>query len=185
MARIPIATHETMPEDQRAVYDAFAEGRGGVPPTSPFALLCHIPEMARRLEDLRQYLRNEPSLAQDLQELAMLITARENDCLYIWNAHAAAARRAGLRDDIVDNLRDKKELTDLTPEQSLVVNLAREFFRTRKVSQETFEAGMSLLGLRGFMTLVNLMGTYAVLAINMNTWDLELPPGATERPLPV
>ena len=185
MARIPIATHETMPEDQRAVYDAFAEGRGGVPPSSPFALLCHIPEMARRLEDLRQYLRNEPSLAQDLQELAMLITARENYCLYIWNAHAAAARRAGLRDDIVDNLRDKKELTDLTAEQTLVVNLAREFFRTRKVSQETFEAGMSLLGLRGFMTLVNLMGTYAVLAINMNTWDLELPPDATEKPLPV
>ena len=65
------------------------------------------------------------------------------------------------------------------------MNLAREFFRTRKVSQETFEAGMSLLGLRGFMTLVNLLGTYAVLAINMNTWNLELPPGATEKALPV
>ena len=47
------------------------------------------------------------------------------------------------------------------------------------------KSGMSLLGLRGFMTLVNLMGTYAVLAINMNTWGLELPPGATEKPLPV
>ena len=115
MARIPIATHETMPEDQRAVYDAFAESRGGVGPTSPFALLCHIPEMARRLEDLRQYLRNEPSLAQELQELAMIVTARENDCLYIWNAHAAAARGAGIRDDIVDNLRDKKNSPTLPP----------------------------------------------------------------------
>ena len=185
MARIPIATHETMPEDQRAVYDAFAESRGGVGPTSPFALLCHIPEMARRLEDLRQYLRNEPSLAQELQELAMIVTAQgERLPVYLerprrrraWGWHPRRHRGQPER---------QEELTGLTPAQSLVVNLAREFFRTRKVSQETFEAGMSLLGLRGFMTLVNLLGTYAVLAINMNTWNLELPPGATEKALPV
>ena len=31
----------------------------------------------------------------------MLVTARENDCQYIWYAHAAAGRRAGLSDDLV------------------------------------------------------------------------------------
>ena len=44
---------------------------------------------------LNKYLRTESSLPKKIQELAMLVTARENDCQYIWNAHAASARAAG------------------------------------------------------------------------------------------
>ena len=115
----------------------------------------------------------------------MLTTARELDCLFIWNAHAAAGRGAGLRDDIVDNLRDKVELTGLSPEEATVVNLGREYFRTRRISKATFDTAQAQLGLRGLMTLVNLMGCYALLAINMNILEMELPDGATEVPLPV
>ena len=186
MARIPAVTREAIPAEQRDVFDAFVEGRGtGVPTSGPFSLVLHIPEMAKRLEDLRTYLRQEPSLPQRLQELAMLTTARELDCLFIWNAHAAAARGAGLRDDIVDNLRDKKELTGLSPEETTVLNLGREYFRTRRISKATFDTALSRLGIRGLMTLINLMGCYAVLAINMNILEMELPDGATEKTLPV
>ena len=186
MARIPAVTRDAVPEDQRGVFDAFVERRGqGVPTSGPFSLVLHIPEMAKRLEDLRTYLRQEPSLPQKLQELAMLTTARELDCLFIWNAHAAAGRSAGLRDDIVDNLRDKVELTGLSPEETTVLNLGREYFRTCRISKSTFDTAQAQLGLRGLMTLVNLMGCYALLAINMNILEMELPAGATEKPLPV
>ena len=77
--------------------------------TGPYSLLLHMPEMAQRLEALRTYIRGEASLPQKLQELVMISVAREMDCAYIWYAHAAAARQAGVRDDIVDNIRDKRE----------------------------------------------------------------------------
>ena len=51
---------------------------------------------------LNKYLRTESSLPKKIQELAMLVTARENDCQYIWNAHAASARAAGVSDATVD-----------------------------------------------------------------------------------
>jgi 4-carboxymuconolactone decarboxylase len=144
-----------------------------------------MPEMAQRLEALRTYIRSEESMSQKLQELVMITVAREMDCAFIWHAHAAAARQAGVRDAIVDNIRDKKALTNLAPEERVVVDFARELLQNRKVSQRTFEAAITHFGQRGMMTLTNLVACYAVLAYNMNTYELEAPAHPTEKPLPV
>jgi 4-carboxymuconolactone decarboxylase len=107
------------------------------------------------------------------------------DCAFIWHAHAAAARQAGIRDDIVDATRDKKPLPDLDPDERAVVNFTRELLQNRKVSQTTFDAATARFGRRGMMTLTNLIACYAVLAYNMNTYELEAPEHPTEKPLPV
>jgi 4-carboxymuconolactone decarboxylase len=144
-----------------------------------------MPEMAQRLEMLRTYIRNEQSLSQQLQELVMITVAREMDCAFIWHAHAAAARQAGVRGDIVDNIREKKALTNLNADELAVVNFSRELLQHRKVSQPTFDAAMARFGQRGVMTLTNLVACYAVLAYNMNTYELEAPAHPTEKALPV
>ena len=70
----------------------------------------------------------------------MLVTARENDCQYIWYAHAAAGRRAGLSDDLVNNLRDKRPLTGISAQESAEEEFGQEYFRTRRVSQAAIDA---------------------------------------------
>jgi 4-carboxymuconolactone decarboxylase len=144
-----------------------------------------MPEMARRLEALRTYIRGEASLPQQLQELVMIAVAREMDCAFIWHAHAAAARQVGIRDSIVDAIRDKKPLPDLDPDERAVVNFTRELLQNRQVSQTTFDEAISRFGQRGMMTLTNLIACYAVLAYNMNTYQLEAPEHPTEKALPV
>jgi 4-carboxymuconolactone decarboxylase len=161
------------------------EGWGGRPNVGPYSLLAHMPEMAQRLEALRTYIRAEESLPQKLQELVMLTVAREMDCAFIWYAHAAAARQAGVRDDIVDGMREKQDLANLDPDELTVVTFAQELLRHRKVSQATFDAASSRFGPRGTMTLTNLVACYAVLAYNMNTYELEAPAHPTEKALPV
>jgi 4-carboxymuconolactone decarboxylase len=141
--------------------------------------------MARRLEALRTYIRGEASLPQQLQELVMIAVAREMDCAFIWHAHAAAARQVGIRDSIVDAIRDKKPLPDLDPDERAVVNFTRELLQNRQVSQTTFDEAISRFGQRGMMTLTNLIACYAVLAYNMNTYQLEAPEHPTEKALPV
>ena len=42
------------------------------------------------------------------------------------------------------------------------------FFRTRRVSQATFDAARAEFGDRGLIELTNLMGYYSVLAFNIN-----------------
>ena len=115
----------------------------------------------------------------------MLTVAREMDCAYIWQAHAAAAREAGVRGDIVDNLRDKRALGGLDPDEQTAVDFARELLRNRKVSQPTFDKASASLGRRGTLTLTSLIACYATLAYVMNAYELEAPAHAAERALPV
>ena len=191
MARIPAATPETVPEGQKAAFDEIVQMRGGNPNRGPFSPMIHVPEMAKRALHLWHYLRGDDdnesalSLPERIQELAMLVTAREVDCQFIWNVHAASARQCGLRDETVDNLRDKKELTGLTTEEAAVVNYGQELFRTHRVSQATFDAAQAHLGIRGLTELTSLMGFYAILAFNANAFGVELPRERTEALLPI
>ena len=108
MARVPNVTRESIPESQRATFDEIVQERGEIPIVGPGSVMFNAPEVAKRALDLAMFLRTETSLEPRIRELGMLVAARENDCQYIWNAHAPPARAADLRDDIVDALRDKK-----------------------------------------------------------------------------
>ena len=184
MARIPLVTREQVADKEKPAYDAFIAGRAGRANIGPYSLLAHMPEMAQKLDALRLYLRDEASLSQKLQEIVMISVAREMGCAFIWYAHAAAARKAGVRDDIVDNIREKRPLTNLDPDEQAVVDFTRELLQNRKVSRATFDAATARFGQRGVMTLTNLIACYAVLAYNMNTYELEAPAHPTEKTLP-
>ena len=185
MARVPTATPDSIPSDQQAAFQEVVQQRGEVPAAGPASIMINVPEIAKRAGHLSDYLRNESTLSSRIQELAMLVTARELDCQYIWNAHAAAGRRAGLSDETVDHLRERRELSPLARDEAAVVNFGREFFRTRRVSAASFEEAMSQFGVRGLTELTNLMGYYAMLAFNINAFEVDLPAERTEPVLPV
>ena len=183
MARIPLVTRDQISEKEQPAYDAFMLSRANRPNIGPYSLLLHMPEMAQRLEALRTYLRDEASLPQKLQELVMISVAREMNCAFIWYAHAAAARAAGVRDDIVDSVRERRALSNLAPEEQTAVDFTRELLRNRAVSRPTFDAATARFGQRGTMALTNLIACYAVLAYNMNTYELDAPAHPTEPAL--
>ena len=185
VARIPTVTRESVPEDQRATFDEFVQQRGSVPTLGPGSIMLNVPEVAKRGLELARYLREDASLSPSIRELAMLTTAREMDCQFIWNAHAPLGRRTGLQAEIVDNLRDKKELTGLAPDEAAVVHYGREFFRTHHVSQATFDAELAQFVVQGLRGLTNLVGCYALPAFNLNAFGAELPAETTEKPLSI
>ena len=185
MARVPAVTRESVPDSQWSAFDQVVERRGGIPAGGPGLVILNAPEVALRVGDLALFMRSETSLAPRIRELGMILTARENNCQYIWNAHAALARAAGLRDDIVDALRDKTELSEMAPDEAAVIDYGREFFRTRRVSQATFDAALAQFGVLGLTELTNLMGCYAMLAFNVNAFGVGLPEERTEKELPI
>lgn len=184
MARISLVTRDAVPASEKAAYDAFSAGRGGEPKIGPYSIIAHMPEMAQRLEALRTWIRKEASLSQKLQELVMLTVAREMSCGFIWYAHAAEARKAGVRDDLVDSIRERRPLANMSADEQVAIDFARELLQNRKVGKATFDAATAQFGQRGVMTLTNLVACYAVLAYNMNTYELEAPAHATEPALP-
>ena len=183
MARIPLVTRDQIADKDKAAFDSFMASRANRPNIGPYSLLLHMPEMAQRLEALRTYLRDEASLPQKIQELVMISVASEMGCAFIWYAHAAAARQAGVRGDVVDAIRERRPPTSLDPDEQAAVSFTRELLQARKVSRPTFDAATARFGQRGTMTLTNLISCYAVLAYNMNTYELAAPAHATDKPL--
>ena len=186
MARLPLASRESVPEDQRAAFDELVRSLGSVPRYGPGSVMIHVPNAHQRVTALNRYLRGESSsVPKKLQELAMLVTAREHDCQYIWNAHAASARQAGVGNATVDALRDRKELTKLADDENAVVRFAQEYFRTRRVSRGTFQAVLEQLGTQGAVELGLIFGNYSMLALLVNSFDVDLPPDRKEPLMPV
>jgi 4-carboxymuconolactone decarboxylase len=185
MARLPLASRDSVPENQRAAFDELLQGYGAVPRFGPSSIMIHVPKVHQMMNAVNLYLRNESSLPKKIQELAMLVTARENDCQYVWNAHAASARAAGVPDAIVDALRDRKELPKLADDEAAVVRFGQEFFRNRRVSRGGFQLALEQLGQRGVIELGLIMGNYASIALLVNSFDADLPPDRKEAILPV
>ena len=185
MARTPPVSRDVIPEDQHAAFDAVVQQRGGVPTEGPASVLMNAPETAQRALGLALFLRSETSLEPRIRELGMLLAARENDCQYIWHAHAPLGRRAGLRDELVYALRDRKELPNPAADEAAVVEYARQLIRTRRVSKAAFDAVVGHFGVAGATELTTLLGCYTMLAFNINAFEVELPAESAELPLPV
>ncbi len=182
--RTPILTRDQVPEALRAAFDHETADSGGVVSSGPGSAMINSPEMRRRANDLVNYLRDESSLPKRLQELAMILTARNMDCQFIWHAHAARARAQGISDEFVDNLRDRKALPQLPSDEQTVVNYAAELFNNHRVTEPTFQAAIDQLGALGLTELTTLFGYYSLLAFNANAFEIDVPDGA-EPKLPI
>ena len=114
----------------------------------------------------------------------MITTARAWDCPYIWHAHAALGRDAGLPDVLVDAIRDGGALPDMAADERAVYDFGMELFQSRRVSPDTFTAVHELLGTQGLVELSTLYGFYTMLAFNANAVELDVPHDADEKASP-
>lgn len=186
MARIPQVTRESVPSKYQAAFDEVVQSRNGVvPQTGPLFVLLNSPEMCRRVWSVIDYIWNESTLPKKIQELAMIVAAREFDCQYIWNAHAPAARAAGLSDALVDALRDGGPLPDMPHDEAVVIKYGQEFYQSHRVSPGTFQEALEVFGTQTLAELTTTMGAYAMLAFSIISFDVSLPSERREPILPV
>ncbi len=183
MPRIPPASRESIPADLWATFQGRYDALVRMPESSPGGMMLNSPEAWRHYHHLQHCLRDENTiLSTKALELIMILAGREMDSPDVWNLHAASARRAGLADELVDALRDRKALPEMTSEEAAVVNYGHELFRDHKVSQATFQAALEQFGVRGLIELTMLMAFYVIPSFIAHAFELE-PPADTPEPL--
>jgi 4-carboxymuconolactone decarboxylase len=110
-----------------------------------------------------------------------MVTAREMDNQYEWAAHDRYARQAGVESAIIDIIQYGKPAVALGEKETVIIGFGREMFGQKKVSSATFAEALRLLGRRGTVDLVSLMGLYSATSALGNAFDIQLPEG--QKPL--
>jgi 4-carboxymuconolactone decarboxylase len=73
----------------------------------------------------------------------------------------------------------------MPPDETVVYNFTTELLDTKQVSDATFAAARSLLGERGVVELINVMGWYGTVSMLLNVDRYPLPPGTTTELKPL
>jgi 4-carboxymuconolactone decarboxylase len=172
MTRVPtITSRDDLSAEARPMFDEIAASRNGRV-SGPFAVLLNSPEVARRIAHTGAYVRFESTLPTDVLELATIAAAREIDCQYEWSAHEGQARDAGVREEAITTIRDKKAPEGLTRDEAVIVNYVLELLRTNRVSEPTFKAALNMLGVQKVTDLTVAVGYYGMIGMALNAFEV-------------
>jgi len=159
----------------------FPAVRQGLTPDAfgPGAIRQYSPPVAESMTAVNDYLRRKSGLDNRLVELAILVTAREMDCVYVWTAHEPAAQKAGLQQEIIDVVKYRRPLTKLAEKDAVIVQLGRDGLGKHKVSSDLFARAEKQFGRQGLVNIVALMGDYAATTLLANVADQHVRPKDT------
>jgi 4-carboxymuconolactone decarboxylase len=159
----------------RVVDDAIAGKRGSAPP--PLLAWLASPELAQRAQKLGEFVRFDTSLAPQLSELAILITARHWTSHYEWFAHRRIALKAGISDTIIDAIARREEPPLDDPKAKAVYTFSKALHETRAVPDAVFAEATEQLGQKAVAELVGLLGYYTLISMTLNAFEIGLPEG--------
>jgi 4-carboxymuconolactone decarboxylase len=179
MSRLAPLEAIELTEEQRRVADEIRSGpRGGL--RGPFEAWLRAPGLADHAQKLGAYCRFETSLAPDAAELAILLTGKRWKAQFEFWAHARLARQAGLPEDVIEAVRTGR--TPVLPRDDLRVihDVVTEYFATNRISDALYARAIDVLGERGLVELVGIVGYYGLVSMTLNIFAVEVPPGETE-----
>lgn len=183
MARIPALSKEDWDEEQARIGDViYGTREPGF--AGPYAVFIRNPELAERIDQLGIYLRDGTSLEQNLSEVAILAAARHWNAQFEWVIHEIIARRVGIDEGVMENIRQGRRPKFEDEEEEAVYDYTTELFLKREVQDTVHERTVSLLGENGVVELVCIVGFYSMIAIACNAFQPVLPEDF-DNPLPV
>lgn len=179
MSRLPELNEATISSEQRKIYDDIMRVRGRV--RGPFAVWLRNAELAEGTLKLQDMFAARVKMERRLIQLMILVAARFASAQYAWYIHEPHALQHGISQDIVDAIRERRTPNFTKEDERVVYDITLELFTTHRLSDTTFQRGMALFGEQQMVELVSGVGFYAMVAMTLNAFDVEVPDG--KKPL--
>ena len=175
-ARFPQVVLEDLHEYQRPLAEQIMKV-SSIGLAGPYNPLLRSPVLGQRVYDLLYYLRWHSSLPLHLNEMAILIIGRQWRSQVEWFAHAPIARKAGLAESIISDLKAQKRPTDMPAEEAAVFDFVTELTTAHKVSDETFARAKAIFNEQQLVDLTATAGTYVTIAMLLAMAEQQVPEG--------
>ena len=185
--RFPILQPDQMNAEQKKLLETIAGGAraqnygsdpvGHVLRRGPFNAWMRSPEFGLKIQAVGEHIRFKSSIPPRLNELAILITAREWTSQYEWFAHHALAMKAGLDPAIAEAIAAGKRPANMKDDEAAIYDFCMELHRSKKVSDQNFKRVKALFGEQGVVDLVGVSGYYTAVSMTLNVAEVPIPDG--------
>jgi 4-carboxymuconolactone decarboxylase len=166
---------------QQALRASMSASRGKTTRGGPFEVYIRAPEYGDLAQKLGAHCRYKSGLPPRLSEFAILVIARQWKAQYEWYAHAPIAEKAGVKPQTIKDLRAGRAPKSAPRDERAIYDFIIELYKTRRVSQKTYNRVQAILGETGMVEFSGILGYYALVAITLNVFQMPLP---EEEPLP-
>lgn len=164
------------------LYKAISGPRGGIV-DGPFRVWLRTnPELAARMNDVGNVLREAGKLDKRLVEVAVLCVARFWDARYQWAAHGPIALRLGLSQETIDDIGRSVAPRSAPADEQVVYDLSMSLLERRRIPDDLYERVLALIGFDNLVELVTTIAQYSLAAIVTNGFDIELLSGGPDLP---
>jgi 4-carboxymuconolactone decarboxylase len=148
--------------------------------SGPFHPLLRSPELMTRTRAMGDYLRFKSALPPRLSEFVILLTAREWNQQYEWNAHYPIAIKAGVSAATLSAIAAGRHPESMLGDEAILYDFVRELHHTTAVSDASYDRALKAFGDQGVMDTIGISGYYSLLAMVLNT--ARTPPGGANAP---
>jgi 4-carboxymuconolactone decarboxylase len=174
LSRVPPVVFDDLDAEQQRIYKEITGPRdGGF--GGPYAVWIHTPDIAEIFNKVADVLRVNGKLEKRLQELMILVMSRTWNCDYQWVVHVEAARKAGLSEDVIDAILNRRTPTFTESDEQAVYDVVTELVETKRLSQETYDRAIAEIGLQKLVELVTNSGRYTQAAMVVNAFEVPTP----------
>jgi 4-carboxymuconolactone decarboxylase len=178
--RLAKLSYEQLTPEQKAIWDEVVAGPRKKM-HGPFFIWLHSPELLSRGEKLGLYARFQSSLPQRLSELCILMMASYWTAAGEWIDHEPIARSQGLDPEALDNLRKGVPAQFKQADEAATYELAQELLQRHEVSDAVYNRARAILGERGVLDVVAVLGYYSLIAMSMKAFAMK-PAGGESDP---
>ena len=163
------------PAQQAMTRSVLAGARGSM--QGPYNVLLRSPELGHLAQQFGAHTRFHSSLPLALNELAILLVARQWTCQFVWWAHARIAADAGLPPAAIDAVALGVAPEALADDAAAVYAFCHTLLHQRQVSDAQHAAVVARFGESGVVDLMGTMSYYTLVCMSLNVDGYPLPGG--------
>ena len=165
MSRVPLTVAAQMSPDMQSKYGRVTEVESGLSAT--YRALFVSPEVAIRLSDLDELVRDQAGLEPWIRLTVALTVAHERNSSVLWDSFEPLARNAGVNDAVIDGIAAGTAPRGLLPKEGIWVHFVLEVLRNQ-MRDSTWQAVTHLVGEAGAINLA-LTACYYEMMVRLNS----------------
>lgn len=170
---------EEMSADQRSIYERLrstlphrADGYIG----GPFDILLLNPPLVDLVRDFGTTLWTCTSLDRGLVELVICMVAAHWKSEFEWCFHAPCALEHGISQEALDRIATGRSPGD-EADHDLAYRIITAIRKQRELPREIYDEAVNCFGERGLAEILTVSGFYTMLAMNLQAFEVQVPPG--------